>query len=99
MFTVMAKEDIFVRLRPILVHMFKAIDVDGTGMVSITEWKLFHKAMDIHNDRDTEASFQVVDAKRNGKLSYEEFIAGAFDFFYSQENSANCMFFGPMKEL
>ncbi len=92
-------EDALVHYKANLEMMFHAIDLNGDGIISVPEWKIYYKAMGIHDDATAEAAFKIVDTNGDGDMSLDEFINGAFDFMYNQEESSNTQFLGPLQEL
>eukprot|EP00794_Sanderia_malayensis_P007511 gene7511-8345_t len=94
-----SKEDALVHYKPNLEMMFKAIDLNSDGIISLPEWKIYYKAMGIQDENEAESSFKIVDVNGDGNMSLDEYIAGAFDFMYSQEDSIYKNFLGPLKEL
>ena len=94
-----SKEEALVHFKPNLEMMFRDIDLDGDGIISLPEWKIYYKAMEIPNEADAEKSFKIIDLDGDDKMSLDEFISGAFDFLYNQEDSANKFFLGPLKEI
>ncbi len=94
-----SKEDALVYFKANLEMMFKAIDLNGDGIISLPEWKIYYKAMGIPDEKEAEKSFKIVDLNGDGDMSLEEYITGAFDFLYNQEDSVNKNFLGPLKVL
>ena len=94
-----ADDDMEKHFKPSLEMMFHAIDLNGDGIISLPEWKIYYKAMGIHDDKKAEESFKVVDLNSDGDMSLEEFIAGSCDFLYTQDVSPNMYFLGPLQEL
>lgn len=94
-----ASEDMQKYNKPSLEMMFKAIDLDGDGIISLPEWKIYYQAMGIHDEKKAEESFKIVDLNNDGHMSLEEYISGACDFLYNQEESSNMYFLGPLEEL
>ena len=94
-----ADEDAEVHYKANLTMMFNAIDLDGDGVISLPEWKIYYHAMGIHDEQKAEESFKIVDSNGDNKMSLDEYIAGAFDFMYNQEESPNTYFLGPLQPL
>ena len=94
-----ADDDMQKHYKPNLEMMFKAIDLNGDGIISLPEWKIYYKAMGIKGEKEAEESFKIVDLNGDGDMSLDEFILGSCDFMYSQEESPNTYFLGPLQEL
>ena len=94
-----SKEDALVHFKPNLEMMFNAIDTNADGIISLPEWKVYYKAMGIMGEQAAEDSFKIVDLNGDGEMSLNEYIAGAFDFLYGQEDSTNKFFLGPLRDL
>lgn len=58
-------------LPPVLVHLFRAFDSDGDGVVSFTDFLYFHLAMNSGGTDDhlPQLLFRAYDADRDGRLS------------------------------
>ena len=79
--------------------MFDAIDTNGDGVISVKEWRVYHLSMNIDNEEMTKRAFETIDLNNDGKMSLDEFITGAFDFLYNQEDSIYKEFLGPLALL
>ena len=94
-----ATDDMEKHFKPNLEMMFNAIDLNGDGIISLPEWKIYYKAMGIKDEKDAEESFKIVDLNGDGDMSLDEFIVGSCDFLYSQGESPNMYFLGPLQDL
>ena len=92
-------EDAELHYKANLTMMFHAIDLAGDGFISLPEWKIYYHAMGIHDEQKAEESFKIVDTNGDNKLSLDEYISGAFDFMYNQEESPYTYFLGPLQSL
>ena len=92
-------QDALVHFKGNLELMFDSIDTDGNGAISLDKWKVFHLAMGVHDDEMTPKAFEIVDIDKDGKISLNEFITAAFDFFYNQDDSVYKEFLGAVDPL
>ncbi len=76
--------------------MFVVIDIDGNGEISFQEWVEFYKAMGI-DTQYARASFDAMDANKDGIISKKEFAAYINEYFFSSENKLNSsILYGPL---
>ena len=54
--------------------MFRGLDINGDGVVSIDEWELHYKCMGI-DPKHAKASFEAMDTIRDNVVSGEDFLA------------------------
>nr|CAD7449715.1 unnamed protein product [Timema bartmani] len=79
-----------------LPHLFKAVDKDKNGTISVEEFKLFFECLGL-NEEDAAASFSSIDINKDGYLSQKEFVKLGREFFISEdEATASRNFFGPL---
>ena len=79
-----------------LPYFFKAIDVNGNGQISATEYETFFRCMGIDSSLAAD-SFNAIDTDGDGLLSSEEFVAAGEQFFLSDdENAATQNYWGPL---
>ncbi|KAF7381217.1 hypothetical protein HZH68_016092 [Vespula germanica] len=79
-----------------LPFLFKAIDKDQNGEISIKEYKLFFKCLGLENDHAV-VSFNYIDINEDGKLSLEEFVTVGRDFFLTEDHTRPSKhFWGPL---
>ncbi|XP_038217531.1 sarcoplasmic calcium-binding protein [Zerene cesonia] len=79
-----------------LPYLFKAVDKDKSGYISVNEFKLFYKCLGLSNDHAAVA-FAVIDINGDGKLSLKEFVNLGKDFFFTEdETRVSKMFWGPL---
>lgn len=79
-----------------LPYIFNAIDRDGSGEISIEEFKMFYSCLGL-SDQAAEDSFAAIDFNGDGKLSKKEFVKLGRDFFTSEdENRPSKLFWGPL---
>jgi Ca2+-binding EF-hand superfamily protein len=75
---------------------FQAVDHDGSGEITVEEYKLFFKCLGL-SEEDAVKSFNAIDTNGDGKLSLEEFVRLGKDFFLSEDDSKPSKhFWGPL---
>ncbi len=79
-----------------LPFFFKAIDVNGDGQISATEYANFFRCIGIDASLAA-ASFAAIDTDGDGVLSSAEFVAAGEEFFLSEdEGAATQNYWGPL---
>ncbi|CAG0915572.1 unnamed protein product [Notodromas monacha] len=79
-----------------LPYFFKAVDHDGSGEISVEEYKLFFKCLGLPEESAVK-SFRAIDKNKDGLLSEKEFVKIGRDFFLSEDESrASKLFWGPL---
>ncbi|XP_053617420.1 sarcoplasmic calcium-binding protein [Plodia interpunctella] len=82
-----------------LPYLFKAVDKDKSGFITIKEFKLFFQCLGLDNEHAAVA-FAVIDQNGDGKLSMNEFVKLGKDFFFTEDESkVSKMFWGPLSEV
>ncbi|XP_026314609.1 sarcoplasmic calcium-binding protein [Hyposmocoma kahamanoa] len=82
-----------------LPYLFKALDKDKTGFISVKEFKLFFECLGLNNEHAAVA-FAVIDHNGDGKLSLKEFVKLGKDFFFTEdEKRPSKMFWGPLSNV
>ncbi|XP_073948654.1 sarcoplasmic calcium-binding protein [Choristoneura fumiferana] len=82
-----------------LPYLFKAVDKDNSGFISVKEFKLFYECLGLDNEKAAVA-FAVIDVNGDGKLSLKEFVKLGKDFFFTDdETRVSKMFWGPLIEV
>ncbi|XP_045517424.1 sarcoplasmic calcium-binding protein [Pieris brassicae] len=82
-----------------LPYLFKAVDKDRSGYISVHEFKLFFQCLGLSNERAAVA-FAVIDTNGDGKLSLKEFVNLGKDFFCTEDESrVSKMFWGPLIDV
>ncbi|CAH1796031.1 unnamed protein product [Owenia fusiformis] len=76
---------------------FKAIDLDGDGVISQAEHEAFFKCLGIDQKWSKEA-FDSLDINKDGAISFQEFCDGFLEFFFNLDEKRNHgdLFFGPL---
>ncbi|XP_077286465.1 sarcoplasmic calcium-binding protein isoform X2 [Arctopsyche grandis] len=84
------------RVHNFLPYIFKAVDKDKSGFISVNEFKLFFKCLGL-TEETAAISFAIIDKNGDGKLSTKEFVKLGKDFFFSDdERRVSKMFWGPL---
>ncbi|KAI5633636.1 EF-hand domain pair domain-containing protein [Phthorimaea operculella] len=79
-----------------LPYLFRAVDKDNSGFISVKEFKLFYECLGLDNEHAAVA-FAVIDTNGDGKISQKEFVKLGKDFFFTEdETRASRMFWGPL---
>lgn len=75
---------------------YQAVDKDSDGEISVEEFKLFFKCLDIDNDHAV-VSFAFIDTNEDGKITIDEFITLGRDFFVNEDHTKPSKhFWGPL---
>lgn len=79
-----------------LPYLFKAVDKDQSGFISVNEFKLYFQCLGLDNEAAAVA-FAVIDTNGDGKLSLKEFVKLGKEFFFTEdEKKVSKMFWGPL---
>ena len=79
-----------------LPFLFKAVDKDQSGEISVQEFKLFFQCLGLTHDHAV-VSFSHIDTNDDGKISFKEFITLGRDFFLTEDSSRPSKhFWGPL---
>lgn len=79
-----------------LPFLFKAVDKDGSGEISVQEFKLFFQCLNLTHD-DAVIAFCHIDTNCDGKISFEEFITLGREFFITEDPTKPSKYFwGPL---
>ncbi|XP_058447408.1 sarcoplasmic calcium-binding protein [Malaya genurostris] len=89
-------KDLKKKVHRFLPYLYKAVDKDRSGSISLNEFKLFFRCLDL-TEEDAAVSFAVIDKNGDGQITLDEFVKLGRDFFLS-ENEANVSrrFWGPL---
>lgn len=66
-----------------LPYLFKAVDKDGNGIISLDEFKLFFRCLGLRSEAAV-VSFSVIDENTDGKLSLREFVQLGREYFLTE---------------
>ncbi|KAL1114842.1 hypothetical protein AAG570_007666 [Ranatra chinensis] len=84
------------KVHTFLPYLFKAVDKDKSGFITVEEYKLFFNCLGLPQDVAV-VSFTSIDDNLDGKLTIKEFIAMGRDFFLTEnQKSPSKMFWGPL---
>jgi len=76
---------------------FNLMDISNDGYLTEDEHKSIFIKFGAKDSSWTQETFQGMDTNNDGKISFQEYITGIIDFFYSDdETSTNRFFFGPL---
>ncbi|XP_026278925.2 sarcoplasmic calcium-binding protein [Frankliniella occidentalis] len=79
-----------------LPYLFKAVDKDKSGEISVEEFKIFFQCLGL-TDQDATNAFNVIDTNTDGRLSSKEFVKLGRDFFLTEDpRRPSKMFWGPL---
>ncbi|XP_046739856.1 sarcoplasmic calcium-binding protein isoform X1 [Diprion similis] len=79
-----------------LPYLFKAVDKDKSGEISVEEFKLFFQCLGLTSE-DAAVSFSYIDTNEDGKLSRKEFVRLGRDFFLTEDHTKPSKhFWGPL---
>lgn len=77
-----------------LTDQFKALDLDGTGLINANEIKTYIESQKLNlSENEIQAMIDELDYAGNGKINYSEFLAATIDtatFF--DEQKLRCVF-------
>lgn len=77
-------------------ELFRIVDTNNDGIISSHEFAVFFMALGLTKE-ESKKSFDVIDADKNGEISYDEFIDAAEDFLRgTEETELSKAFFGPL---
>lgn len=84
------------KVHTFLPFLFKAVDRDNNGFITVEEFKLFFNCLGL--PRDVAAiSFSAVDENIDGRITLKEFVKTGRDFFLTEnQKDASKMFWGPL---
>ncbi|XP_065334701.1 sarcoplasmic calcium-binding protein [Cloeon dipterum] len=79
-----------------LPFLFKAVDKDKSGEISVEEYKLFFRCLGLR-DEEAVVAFRAIDYNNDDRLSIKEFIKVGREFFSSEdERKPSKHFWGPL---
>lgn len=78
-----------------LPHFFGVVDLDNDGSISGDEYKEFFRILGL-DVALAAVSFKAIDTDNDGKLSLDEFTKAGYEFFTSDTETPNALFWGPL---
>lgn len=79
-----------------LPYLFKAVDYNSSGDISIDEYILLFKCLGL-SEKNAVISFESIDSNNSGTITLDEFVRSGRDFFLSEnENDPSQKFWGPL---
>ncbi len=77
-------------------RMFRIIDTDRNGTISVKEWETQYIAIGIPVEH-SKASFEAMDTNKDGVISHDEFVAYHKEYFYTTEDKlSSSLLYGPL---
>ncbi|XP_074041763.1 sarcoplasmic calcium-binding protein isoform X2 [Leptinotarsa decemlineata] len=84
------------RAHTFLPYIFKAIDKDKSGEITVEEFKLFFDVLGLQ-EQDAILAFRAIDSNGDGKITKKEFVKHGRDFFLTEdEDRISKYFWGPL---
>ena len=74
-------------IRGIFEAFFDCLDADRNGYITPKEYSIFMAGLGCTDKSEVDAAFKSLDKSGDGKISREEWIASAFEFFYTENNN------------
>ena len=74
-------------IRGIFEAYFDCLDADRNGYITPNEYSIFMAGLGCTDKSEVDAAFKSLDKSGDGKISREEWIASAFEFFYTENNN------------
>ncbi|XP_055609463.1 sarcoplasmic calcium-binding protein-like [Uranotaenia lowii] len=89
-------KDLRRKVHRFLPYLYRAVDKDHSGAISLNEFKLFFRCLGL-TEENAAVSFAVIDKNGDGQITLDEFIKLGRDFLLT-ENEANAsrLFWGPL---
>ena len=83
--------------KPMLETAFRALDMNGDGVISFEEWTAHYSCIGI-DPAHARASFDAMDQNSDGKISMEEFINFHYEYIGTAENKlGSAILYGPLE--
>ncbi|ETN57904.1 centrin [Anopheles darlingi] len=89
-------KDLKKKVHRFLPYLYKAVDKDRSGSISLNEFKLFFRCLGL-TEENAAVSFAVIDKNGDGQITLDEFVKLGKDFFVTEkETHVSRMFWGPL---
>lgn len=89
-------KDLRKKVHRFLPYLYKAVDKDHSGSISLNEFKLFFRCLGL-TEEDAAVSFAVIDKNGDGQVTLDEFLKLGRDFFLTErEENVSRLFWGPL---
>ncbi|MCF8884038.1 EF-hand domain-containing protein, partial [Erythrobacter sp. SN021] len=75
--------DIKKRISEILFALFDVLDVNDDGYLDEDEHRRWFHHLGVSDTSFTKDTFNAIDVNHDGKLSFQEYVDGCYDFFFS----------------
>ena len=76
---------------------FDSVDLDNKGFINLDKFTIYFSVIMGMDSKMAAETFEVIDTNGDGKMTREEYLAAADDFFISDdENSPFSVFWGPL---
>ncbi|XP_044762637.1 sarcoplasmic calcium-binding protein [Coccinella septempunctata] len=84
------------RAHSFIPYIFRAIDKDQSGSITLDEYKLFFQCLGLP-EKDAILAFRAIDSNGDGIITMKEFVKHGRDFFVTEdENRISKYFWGPL---
>ncbi|KAL9696590.1 hypothetical protein quinque_016169 [Culex quinquefasciatus] len=91
-------KDLRKKVHRFLPYLYKAVDKDHSGSISLAEFKLFFRCLGL-TEENAAVSFAVIDKNGDGQITLDEFIKLGRDFLLTEnEDNVSKLFWGPLVE-
>mmetsp|Transcript_23562 Transcript_23562/g.33056 ORF Transcript_23562/g.33056 Transcript_23562/m.33056 type:complete len:197 (+) Transcript_23562:50-640(+) len=74
--------------------LFACIDADGSGDISINEYRAFIYPLGITSEEDVQFGFNAIDKNKDGVLSKEEVGEACYRYYYDKKDTPFKHFYG-----
>ena len=74
-------------IRGVFESYFDCLDADKNGYITPKEYAIFMGGLGCTEKSEVDAAFKSLDKSGDGKISRDEWIASAFEFFYTESNN------------